>query len=154
HFEPNQGQVAAPVQFTARGKGFNLLLTSDRAVLVLQKPLRPVGAPATAPATSRAVLHMQLVGANPQVQAQGLDLQPGRSNYLRGSRLHWRTNIPNYGKVLYPNIYPGINLVYNGGGSAGHQVQYDFVVSPGANPSVIRFAHQGVASRRIDAQGR
>jgi hypothetical protein len=43
-------------------------------------------------------------------------------------------NIPNYAKVRYRNVYPGIDLIYYGN---QRQLEYDFVVNPGADPASI-----------------
>ncbi len=75
---------------------------------------------------------MKLVGANPSPQLTGLDELPGTSNYFIGNDpSKWRTNMPNYAKVEYQDVYPGIDLVYYGN---QRQLEYDFVVAPGADP--------------------
>ena len=61
------------------------------------------------------MLRMQLVGANPQAKVSGLDELPGKSNYFVGNDpKKWRTNVPNYAKVKYEGVYPGVDLVYYG----------------------------------------
>ena len=55
-----------------------------------------------------------------------------------------------YSKVEYQNVYPGINLVYYGN---QEQLEYDYQLAPGADPSSIRFAVQGADSLSIDAKG-
>jgi len=85
-----------------------------------------------------AVLRMKLVGANPHAKVSGLDELPGKSNYFIGNDpKKWRTNVPNYAKVKYANVYPGVDLVYYGNQG---QLEYDFVVRPGADPSSIELA--------------
>ncbi|HEV2177809.1 MAG TPA: hypothetical protein VGW33_11520 [Terriglobia bacterium] len=81
-------------------------------------------------ARTPAVLHMQLVGANPQAKVEGTDELPGKSNYFIGNDpKKWRTNVPTYAKVRYQGVYPGVDLVYYGNQG---QLEYDFVVAPGA----------------------
>jgi hypothetical protein len=58
--------------------------------------------------------------------------------------------IPTYAKVLYQQVYPGIDLDYYG---SGQQLEYDFVVAPGADPSVIRLGFTGADGVEVDAQG-
>lgn len=83
-------------------------------------------------------LRMKLVGSNPQAKVVGLEELPGKSNYLIGNDpKKWRTNIANYAKVKYKDVYPGIDLVYYGNQG---QLEYDWVVAPGADPGAIRFA--------------
>src|SRR5262249_28809112 len=47
--------------------------------------------------------------------------------------------------------YPGIDQVYYS--TNQHQLEYDFVVAPGASPGTIRLAFTGVPSMSLDAQG-
>lgn len=102
---------------------------------------------------STDVLRMKLVGANTAANVVGVDELPGKSNYFLGDvRENWRTNVPNYAKVKYQGVYPGVDLVYYGN---QRQLEYDFVVAPGADPSRIALdiergviperGHQGLA---------
>lgn len=104
-----------------------------------------------------AVLRMKLVGANPKAKVTGLDELPGKSNYFLGNDpKKWRTNVSTYAKVKYKGVYPGIDLVYYGN---QRQLEYDFVVSPGANPKAITLEidgavrAQGLAPLRVDGGG-
>jgi hypothetical protein len=79
---------------------------------------------------------MRLVGADANPAVMGADVLPGKVNYFIGNDpKKWRTNVPTYAKVKYQGVYPGIDLVYYG--NQGGQLEYDFVVAPGADPSVI-----------------
>jgi len=52
--------------------------------------------------------------------------------------------------VRYENVYPGIDVVYYGNQG---QLEYDFVVRPGADPKSIRFGLEGGGALKLDAQG-
>jgi hypothetical protein len=158
-FEANRGQVEGQVDFLARGRGYNLFLTPTEAVLSLHpmaskraiaKPrLNPKPQPIIGDRT--AVLRFQLVGSNPQAKAVGQQQLVSKSNYLTGDNTnHWQINIANYAKVQYREVYPGIDLVYYGNQG---QLEYDFVVAPGANPQNIRFRVAGASRLEIDRQG-
>ncbi len=165
-FEANQGQTDAQVNFLLRGSGYALFLTPNEAVLSLQQQAAASGdavaevaktsgvvpeVSATSATTPPSVLHMQLVGANAQPQVVGLDQQPGVSNYFIGNDpSQWYTGVANYDKVEYQDVYPGINLVYYGN---QRQLEYDWVVAPGADPSVITLGFQGADSMALDAAG-
>jgi hypothetical protein len=106
---------------------------------------------------SDAVVRMKLVGANPRARVTGLDPLPGRSNYFLGNDpKKWRTNVPNYARVKYEGVYAGIDLLYYGNQG---RLEYDFVVSPGANPKAITLEidgavrAQGLAPLRVDGGG-
>ncbi|HLE56590.1 MAG TPA: SBBP repeat-containing protein, partial [Rhodothermia bacterium] len=100
---------------------------------------------------------MSLIGASPAPTVRGLDALPGKSNYFRGSDPRkWQTNVPNYSRVRYEDLYPGIDLVYYGNEG---RLEYDFVVAPGADPHTIRFAVENgnskneIRTTKIDANG-
>jgi hypothetical protein len=152
-FEVNQGQTDAQVRFLSRGNGYSLFLTSTEAAFRLQKPAATAGgnnAEKNAPGAGD-VLGTRLVGAREASEVKGVDEQPGKSNYFIGNDpARWHTNVPNYGKVAYKDIYRGIDLVYYGN---QRQLEYDFVVQPGADPNVIRFAVDGAQDLGLDARG-
>jgi hypothetical protein len=78
---------------------------------------------------------MKLVGANPKASMVGLGQLPGKSNYFVGNDpKKWRKNVSTYAKVRYKDVYPGVDLVYHGNQG---QLEYDFVVAPGADPKAI-----------------
>jgi Abnormal spindle-like microcephaly-assoc'd, ASPM-SPD-2-Hydin/Beta-propeller repeat len=158
-FEANRGQSDKQVKFLSRGEGYTLFLTQDEAVLSLRRApeknsdrnrlasLRPSEF-RSAHETS-AVLHMKLVGANASASIAGIDEQEGKSNYFIGNNpKQWRTDVSNYAQVRYQNAYPGVDLVYYGN---QRQLEYDFVVAPGANPKTIALdiAAQSVAGKGV-----
>ena len=78
---------------------------------------------------------MRLLGGNIAARISGIDELPGKSSYFIGNDpKRWHTNIPSYAKVKYSNVYPGVDLVYYG---KQGQLEYDFVVRPGAEPRHI-----------------
>src|SRR5947208_3129780 len=146
HFEANRGQTHEDVRFLARGAGYSLYLTADEAVLVLTRP----NPDATQPRGRPVVVRMSLVGAAPKPLVSGLDELPGKANYLIGNPAKWQTNVPTYAKVHYREVYPGIDLVYYGN---QRQLEYDFVVAPGADPNRIVLGFQGAERLEINAEG-
>ena len=81
----------------------------------------------------------------------GLDELPGKSNYFLGNNPeNWQTNVPNYARVKYEQVYPGIDMVYYGN---QQDLEYDFVVSPGSDPRSIRLSFAGARKVRLDRRG-
>jgi len=151
-FEPNQGQAAATVQFLSRGAGYAIFLAPGKVVLNLerQKPASAAATGQTPEAASADTLRMSLIGANAKANAVGLAPQPGVVSYFIGNDpKNWRSGIPTYGKVNYGQIYPGVDLIFYGN---QRQLEYDFVVAPGADPSRIAWRIDG-ARASIDAEG-
>ncbi len=99
-----------------------------------------VGSTQASPGSESAVqatLRLRLLGANAASKVVGLDELPGKSHYLHGNDpTKWRTNVPTYARVQYEDIYSGVDLVYYG--KPGGELEYDFVVAPGADPRAIR----------------
>jgi hypothetical protein len=176
-FEVNRGQTDGEVKFLARGQGYTLFLTSTEAVFQLRTadggwrngrmeeiPKLPI--PNSKPAISTpkilnppsatrhppsAVLRMKLVGANPEPQVAGVEELPGTSNYFIGNDpTKWRTDVPNYARVEYQDVYPGIDLAYYGN---QRLLEYDLIVAPGADPNVITFEYRSADQLEVDERG-
>jgi Beta-propeller repeat len=159
-FEENHGQADARVRYLSRGSGYTLYLTSTEAVLSLRRPheVLPSTPSATAlePPAPRGngqslVLHLQTIGANGTPRIVGESLLPATANYIRapGSNKSLE-GLATYSRVRYVDIYPGIDLVYY---DNGQQLEYDFVVAPGADPDRIRLRFSGADRLRVDAAG-
>jgi hypothetical protein len=157
-FEANQGQTDDPVNFVSRGSGYTLFLTPTEAVLSLTRPEPKAKSEGQAPKGDEekrertgAVLRMQLLGANSRAQVTGLDQLPGKVNYFIGDDPRkWHADIPTYARVKYEEVYPGVDLVYYGN---EHQLEYDFVVTPGADTHAIELGFQDADKLEIDAEG-
>jgi hypothetical protein len=157
-FEANHGQTDPRVQFFSRGQGYGLFLTPNEAVLELEKlpagakkvTLGKGGKSAAQPAPETSVLRMKLVGGDAAAPVAAQDLLPGTVNYFRGNNPRkWATDVPTYKRVSYTGVYSGIDLVYYGN---QRQLEYDFVVAPGADPKQIALSFSG-ATPKIDSQG-
>ncbi len=139
-FEANRGQADHSVQFLARGRDSQFLISPAGAKIVLRKD-------AAAPVTVR----MQFMGANPQAQIRGDAALSGQVNYLVGNDpAQWHTGVPTFAKVRVAELYPGINLVYYGN---QQRLEYDFTIAPGANPDALAIHFDGVDRMSINAQG-
>src|SRR2546427_2561770 len=150
-FEANQGQADSSVKFLSRGVGYTLFLTRSEAVLSLSAgQAREEGADLEQTA-SRSVVRMKLVGGNPNALVQGTDELLGKTNYYIGNDpKQWHTAIPNYARVRYRNVYPGVDLVYYGNHK---RLEHDFVVAPGVNPRAIRISLEGPSKVSISTGG-
>src|SRR5437588_2630085 len=156
-FEANRGQADPQVRFLARGPQQTLFLTSTEAVLVVTKPAPP-GSEPPAPRNAKprgsatgTVLRMSFAGANQAARVTGLEELPGKAHYFIGNNpAQWRPNVPTYAKVRYDDLYPGIDLIYDG---TQRHLEYDFVVRPGADPHRIALRLQGADRLEVDSQG-
>lgn len=137
-FELNRRPANRQKYFVARGRGYNLFLVGSDAIVAVGD-----GRP-----NNTHVVQMRVLGANSQPHASGISPQRGRSNYLIGSDpRQWRIGVPTFDGVLLHDVYRGIDLTYYG---KQGDLEYDFVVAPGSDPSVIRFAIDGTERLRFD----
>ncbi len=134
-FESNRGQFDPSVRFAARGGGYDLLFTPDGATLRYG---------------STKSLNISLTGSNRSAAIQGIDPLRARTNYLVGPRSAWHTDVANFGRLQYSQVYPGIDLLYYG---SNNRLEYDFVLAPGADPATIRMRFEGAGKLRVTPEG-
>lgn len=137
NFEPNVGQTDESVRFIAHGRGYSMFLTGSEARLALRNEKG-----------KHSSLSMKLDGASEDAVARGLGETESRTNYLVGNDpSKWQTDIPNYSRVKYEQIYSGIDIVYYGN---GQKLEYDLVVSANSDPRNIALLFNGASSAQID----
>ncbi len=169
-FEQNVGQFDERVDFVARTGGMTTFLTPTAAVFAIQNSESRIQNSESAdwragrvnaldaslqgvdtPRSPGVALYMEIVGAKPAGRAAGVNPLEGKLNYFIGNDpSQWHTNIATFGRVEYQDVYPGIDLVYYGNNGA---LEYDFIVSPGADPNVITLNFAGADGVEIDPQG-
>lgn len=163
-FVPNVGQSDPDVRFQAQGLGGMLFFTPAEIVLALpaSKPEAQTtrGAETTAAlrpqieaaASDReAVVRLSFLGANPAPNIRSVAQMPGVVNYVLGNDpAQWRTDVPTYATLRYEQLYPGIDLRYDG---EGGRLKGTYLVAPGADPSQIRWHYDGVSDVQVDGEG-
>ena len=171
-FEANQGQMDPQVKYMARGNGYKLLLTRSAAIIAMASSNRPSevremmlhkrrGASRTKAAlkkrtpaatkSSMAAVGINFLGADPNVQPVARDRQSGRMNYFLGKDpKNWRSNIPLFGQVVYRGLYRGVDLAFLG---ETRQLEFNYVVHPGADPSQIAFELNGANALSVTSDG-
>ena len=143
-FEINEGQADPQVKFLSRGGAYTLFLTPAEAVLALRQPSKK---PHESKSDSTNYVHMRIIGGNRLCQVEGEDKLPGISNYFIGNDpSKWRTNIAQYAKVRFKDVYPGVDMAYYGNQG---KLEYDFLVKPGADPNVIKLAWKGIQEAKV-----
>lgn len=134
-FEANLGQAERRFKFVASRPEYALLLESSGAIV----------------RHARGSIHVAFLGARRAVNVEGVEPLSGTANYITGnSPARWFTSVPMFSKVRYRSVYPGVDLLFHGGGGG---LEFDFIVAPGAHPSVIHLGIEGAARMKIDEAG-
>jgi len=131
HFERNVGQADVGAEFVAKGAGYAVLVNPTGVTLRF-----------------RGVFQVRLEGANPAARAELLEPFDSFSHYFRGKT--WLTDVPNYARLVYHQVYPGIDVSYYGNPS---RLEYDFIVAPGADPAAIRMSFAPGEEATVSADG-
>jgi hypothetical protein len=134
-FEENRGQVDIGVDYVSRGPGYAVGLEASGATVWLRQ----------------GAIRMRLAGAAHAPRAVPAERLPATSHYFLGSdAARWQHDVPNYGRVRYEQVYPGIDLEYYG---RQHQLEYDFIIAPGADPGFIRLDFEGADTAEVTRDG-
>jgi hypothetical protein len=157
-FEPNLGQADPAIRFVARGRDYGIYVSGREAVLAFRsgspsKPSLRNGRHNNGEKQEGQtdLFRMQLLNANPAPQGFGDEPLPGTVNYFLGSDPdRWRSGIPTYARAQFKSVYPGIDLVYYGN---QQQLEYDFVVTPGASPDAILLHFSGADRVEVSPEG-
>ncbi len=141
-FEQNSGQTAESVKFLARSPGYTMFFTGTGAVIKTRGK--------SGEKMSESVLQMQFDGARKSPRIEGVAMQSHKTNYLKGEKKNWKRGISNYEKIVYRELYKGIDTVFYGVQS---EVEYDFIVSPRAAANQIKLAFKNAGSLMLDENG-
>ncbi len=131
-FFPNTGQTDPAVQYIVQTPDLSAGFRAGEAIF--QAHGRQIS--------------IRFAGANPDVALGGLERLAAKVNFLLGNG-GWKTDVPSYSKIVYRDLYPGIDLTYGG---TGRQMKSEFLVAAGADPTLIRLEYSEPLS--IDASGK
>ena len=137
-FEENQGQSAEGVRYLAHGGKFTLFLTDSGPAVSFSKD-----------GAEPANIQLHWLGAQ-DTKAVAEEKQAGVANYFVGrDEKDWHTNVPTFARVRYREVYPGVDVLFHG---SNHDLEYDVVVKPGADPRQVGFRIDG-AKTSLDGEG-
>ena len=162
-FIPNQGQFDSRVVYAVQGRDKSIFFTEQGLTVVLtDKPvaasarkddrLRRIGSPEPVAYTpkKRWALKLDFVDANPQARPETLEPADTLISYFKGRPEEWRTGLRASRRIIYRDLWPGIDLIYSG---TVNRLKYDFIVRPGADPNRIRLAWRGADSVQVTEEG-
>ena len=151
-FVPDPGLADAAILFRTLGAAGTLFFGRHEVVFPLPSQtqssvwfsrLLGTSPSDSAPSAQPAAVRLQFVGADPDTRVVGQEQLPGVVNYFLGNDpAKWKTNVPTFGRLAYEELYPGIDLVYNGGDGV---LKGTYLVAPGANPGNILWRYEGAS---------
>jgi gliding motility-associated-like protein len=96
------------------------------------------------------VFKLQFIGSSPNVSATTGHKDSEYHNYYLGNDpSKWASHVGLYYDLTYHDLYPGINVNL---GSKNGYFKYDYIIAPGANPSVIRWNYTGITPELRDGK--
>ncbi len=134
NFEPRMQDGAAT--FVARGQGYNVAVGPRGASLALVA------------GGTRADIAFEVAGATGTSALSGDAKLPGVIHRYVGASDTWQRGVETFGRVVARQVLPGIDVVYYGN---QQQLEYDFVVAPGANPGDAAMQVHGADRLEIEA---
>ena len=165
-FVPNRGQTDDRVGFYVKGADKTIYFSPDGVTFALSYSATPRSKKEVRKLFEhisdarnelmdkelrRWTVKMDFLGARKDVKPEGLEKTGASISYFRGKPEEWKTGLPAYSKIIYRDLWPGIDLVYMG---EFDKLKYDFVVHPGADPAKIRLAYRGAERVALTAEGR
>jgi hypothetical protein len=154
-FEQNRGQAPNDVKWLGQGSSYRVLLNGDGATFLLpdKTDTRAMAGRHPVPVDRSfqmkySVICMKLAGGRPWKNISGVEPTGGVSNYLSpADAKSWISNVPQYQRVKMADVYPGIDLIFY---ANGDDLEYDFVVAPGADPKQVQVVFEGMRGMRVD----
>ena len=161
YFIENQGQLDKKIKFYEKSHGHNTFFTMDGIYISLNKKKNEVS---TEPnrvsietdvrsldTISTSTIKLIPIGMSKDVEIISRDPHKAKVHYLIGNNPEkWKSNIPTYRSVVYKGAYPGIDLKFYG---TNQQMEYDIIVKPGFDPSVVKFKYEGIESLETSDEG-
>jgi hypothetical protein len=167
-FIENRGQVDPRVAYYVQGhdttiyftrQGLTLaLLDKDEAQQVADnlgsrgagKAIIPTPKSKQLKTARRWPVNLDFLGANRNVKPTAQNPTSTTISYFKGPKDQWKTGLASYSTLVYPNLWPGIDLVYSG---TANRLKYEFIVKPGADPKRIRLAYSGATDVKLNRSG-
>lgn len=162
YFIRNQGQMGRNVDFYIQGKDKTIYFAPEGIAFSLNYRGERFAVPDgerfaggfagqdLPPVPARYNIALDFLNANPDARPIGGDRAVPVVSYFKGKPADWRTGLPTYSRIIYRDLWPGIDLAYYGN---VNELKYEFIVHPGADPGQIRLAYRGASRVKLDDAG-
>jgi len=138
YFVENRGQVDEKAAYYMHGKDKSLFFTSKGVSFIIKGKEK------------HCAVNLEFDGASTLVKPRGENKQKASFSYFKGPQKNWKTNLSTYAKLVYQDLWPGVDLVYSG---VAEKLKYEFIVKPGADPKNIRLVYRGVSGLSVNDNG-
>ena len=160
-FIANRGQIDRRVDYYVAGKDKSVYFGPDGLTIALTRAKTPDPAaavkgeaggllPGGERGADRWAVKLDFVGSLPGVHPAGEARTETGYSYFKSRPQDWRTGVPSYSRLVYRELWPGIDLVYSG---TADRLKHEFIVRPGADPSAIRLVYRGATSVTLNGSG-
>ncbi len=146
-FTANAGQTDRRVRYSAQGGGLSVFLTRKRG-----DARSPASGQARQGTWARSRFASSArTGTSPSAVSGPA---PGRVNYLLGNDpAEWQTGLRTYERVVYRNLWPGVDMVFHG---QNGRLKYEFLVRPerprpatSGSPTAVRGGSRSTAAGNL-----
>ncbi|MDW8365547.1 MAG: hypothetical protein RMK49_06870, partial [Abditibacteriales bacterium] len=170
YFVENRGQMDKRVAYYVQGRDTTVYFTSEGVTFALAQEAS--ASPSSERLGDRAgtvgrvrsekwgskegarrerwVVKKEFVGARSPARLRGEGMTEAVVSYFKGPRWQWHTGLRTYSRVVYEEVWEGIDLIYSGDGG---RLKYTFVVKPGADVGQIRLRYRGVEGVSVNRDG-
>lgn len=145
NFVENRGQMDKRVAYYVQGRDKTVYFTNQGLTFALNGSTEAENSQ-----SGRYALKLDFVNARADVRPEGREQTGATFSYFKGSRSQWNAGLKSYSQVVYRDLWPGIDLVYDG---TVNRMKYSFVVKPGADPNQIKLAWRGASAVKINDAG-
>jgi alpha-tubulin suppressor-like RCC1 family protein len=163
YFIENKGQVDQKVRYYARTAGQTLYFTDEGIVFDLfrkKKSRENTTLKSTENRkhefdkpneTQRLVISLTFDNQKHRIAPEGIDRQKAGINCYPGNdKTNWKSGVPTFKGTIYKEVCKGIDLKLYGKGT---DLEYEFIVHPGADPGDIVLTYQGIEGLTTNKQG-
>jgi hypothetical protein len=145
-FVPNEGLTDDSGGFTVRGTDKTVYFAPEGVTFALNRPARS----GSDGGSERWIVKLDFLGARKDVKPEGMEKTGASISYFRGKPEEWKAGLPAYSRIVYRDLWPGIDLAYRGDLD---KLKHEFIVHPGADPALIRLAYRGAERVALTAEG-
>ena len=143
----NNGTILNDIAFKMSTPGMNLYVGNGELHYQFRKLEDATGAN---PVMKTYRMDVTLLGANKNAQVITSDKQAYYEKYYNQHTAATGITASAYNKITYKEVYPGIDWVLY---VKGDNVEYDFVVRPGADANLIKLQYGGATNLSITPDG-